>query len=695
MRPDPYAGFAAGQLPPFADPAEVIAQALEAARPPRRISPVEYAETRYRIPDGADWQAYSFERVPYMRRPVSLLDGRQYRGIVLQGPSQCTKSEIALLLAAWAEECDPADLLWLRGDKMAMQDFVIRRVNKALRIMPSLRARQLQTASADNIFSKEFLGGIWAFAWPTETQLESRPVRRVVADDSDRIVMTLDGKETPEAWRGQLHARMTRFEGEEFSVEISTPSLGHGRGIEAQWDLGTREVYQLPCTECGEGFEPKLDRDLRFERTPNPGDARDSARLVCPTCGGIMEPSQKKALVAAGDWVGPLQKLKAGGGGVVGEALAASIASFQVNFAVALRSWGSVAERLRTAEIAFEQRQDETDLRNVYNTVGGVNYRSKLAGAAPLKASELQARTEGYALGEVPEWVQFLTAAVDTQGNRFAVMVMGWAENYESCIVDRFDVLALEDGRTALDPPGKPEHWRVLLAQVMHRTYPLLGHPGAALPIVCTAIDTGGSAGVTPNAYKFWHLARAAGVSRSGIMLVKGGNKPKAAVLPAPTFVELKRGKPNKLGPQLWVPNVNALKDQVDLRLRRKDVGPGYIHLPRDIDPAHLAELTAETRNSDGQWEREPGVANETLDLAVYNTAVVLRFVGNRSDISGVPSWALRATVLKGVAPGRAAPPPAALPASPATSGETAPPAATKQRNPSSLANRFRRLNGR
>ncbi|GAB4368096.1 MAG: phage terminase large subunit family protein [Kiloniellaceae bacterium] len=689
MRPDNGAGLAAGQLPPFADPAEVVAQALEAARPPRRISPVEYAEARYRIPDGADWQPYSFERVPFMRRPVSLLDGRQYRGVVLQGPSQCTKSEIALLLAAWAEECDPADLLWLRGDKMAMQDFVIRRVNKALRIMPNLRQRQLQTASADNIFSKEFLGGIWAFAWPTETQLESRPVRRVVADDSDRIVMTLDGRETPEAWRGQLQARMTRFEGEEFSVEISTPSLGHGRGIEAQWELGTREVYQLPCTECGAGFEPRLDRDLHFERTANPGDARDSARLVCPDCGGIMDPSQKKALVAAGDWVGPQQKLKPGGRGVDGPPLQASLASFRINFAVALRSWGSVAERLRTAELAFEQRQDETDLRNVYNTVGGVNYRSKLAGAAPLKASELQARAEGYDLGQVPEWVQFLTAAVDVQGNRFAVMVMGWAEHFESCIVDRFDVLALEDGRTALDPPGKPEHWRVLLPQVMHRSYPIVGCHGAALPIVCTAIDTGGSPGVTPNAYKFWHLARAAGVARSGIMLVKGGNKPKAALLPMPSFVEQKRGKPNRLGPQLWTPNVNGLKDVVDVRLRRKEPGPGYIHLPRDIDPAHLAELTAETRNADGQWERDPGVANETLDLAVYNTAVVLRFVGNRADLAGVPSWAQRATVLKETAAGRPARVPAGA-AAPAGTPEATPRPASGGR----LADRFRRLNG-
>lgn len=686
--------LARGELPAFADPVEAVNRSLESGRPPRRITPTEYAETIYRIPDGEGSSDFTFDRVPYMRRPISLLDGRLYRRLVIVGPSQSTKSELALILAAWGEECDPADLLWLRGDRVAMQDFVIRRVNKMLRVIPSLRKRQLRTASADNIFSKEFLGGLWAFAWPTETHLESRPVRRTVADDSDRIKMLMDGKEVAESWRVQLDARTTRFEGEEFGLEISTPSLGFGRGIDAQFALGTREVYQIPCPACGEGFEPDLERDLRYDKTDHPGDARQSAHLVCPGCGGVMEPRQKKALVAAGNWVGPLQRLVAGGGGVAGPALESSTASLRVNFAVALRSWGAVAERKRTAELAFEQRQDESELRNVFNTIGGVNYRSR-AGRDAVKAEDLAARETVHEIGLVPEWVQFLTAAVDVQGSYYAAMVMGWGYSFEACIVDRFEIMALEDGRTKLDPAEKPEHWRVLLAQVMLRRYALADRPDVSLPIACTAIDTGGKPGVTPNAYKFWHLARAAGIGREAIMLVKGGNNPKAKDLPPPTLVELRRGKANKYGPQIWVPNVNAMKDVIDVRLHRKNPGPGYIHFPRDFDPAYLKELTAETRNQDGIWERPMGQANETLDLAVYNNAACLRMVGHRSDLRGVPSSALRKTALKNA--GTAAEARARLndPAGAVfDAARPVPPPSSKPSGQGDLAARFRRLNG-
>ena len=649
------------EIPAFEHGAAVVDRALEAARVPERVS-VSEAALRHRVlhnPGGGYSGAWQFDRVPYLRRPMDALGADSpYAIVALVGPAQSGKSEVGNCWLMQSAIYDPADTITIGPDKEIMRSYIVSAINGMIRSTPELRERLLlhaHQADTGNIFSKVFRGGVWWFAWPVAAQLRARPIPRARVDDFDSdSLQDIQGEGDVLTL---LAGRQSTFEGHEKTYVNSSPALGEKAGIEALVARGTDERWTWQCPSCGEWWAPDFERDLRFDRSGDEALARETAHVVCPASGCVLSHGDKPALHATGQWLGVGQTITPEGE-VVGELPARSIASFRVDGLMGFSSWGRLAELWRAGEIALADRQDEAPLRAFWNTRGGKNYTSAADQAEAIDADTLKARRGGYNLGEVPAGVQVLTAAVDVQGDRFEVEVMGWGEGLESWIVDRFALAQLEVGGARVDPAGHPEHWSVLLRYVMWRRYPVQDAPEFSLPILNTAIDTGGAEGVSENASTFWYTARRAGVPSSQITLVKGGNDRAGRLIPSPTWLELDgRGRPKKGGPVLFVLNVHRLKDIVAARLRRADPGPGFKHFPADLPAEYYEELVAEEKQG-GKWVKVRA-RNETLDLEVYNAAALIRHAGERSDLAWVP------------APFR---PTRTLPAAPA---EVAPPAAT------------------
>lgn len=625
----------------FAPAGPIIANALDAARWAEPMT-VSEAALKYVVldnPGGGYSGPWTFDRAPYLRRPMDCLTADSgYWLTAVMGPSQCGKSKAGDVFQLYSTVVDPADIIAVWPDKDIARSYVTSQINKMIRLSPELRERQMATPSADNIFSKEFAGSNWFHAWPVPAQLRARPVPRFRVEDYDALPEDIGGGAKA---RGEgsvimlLTGRQTTFEGSEIGYINSSPALGETRGIEAQVAAGTDESWFVDCLQCEFPFDLAWDR-LRFDGTGTTEDARRSAELVCPDCGGVHEQGDKQRLMAPGRWVGRGQT--AVPRGVEGKLVDARVAGFRITGLMGFATFGRLAELHRMAELTFESTQDEGDLLAFFQSRQGVNYKSRLANTDPVTVDELAARaaTSGYAMGTVPPGVIGLTAAVDVQGKSFEVLVQGHGLEFESCIIDRFQIIALDDGQTALDPARHPEHWRVLLQKVIWRTYPLATDPERGVAIISTAIDTGGADGVTDNAFEFFYAAVRLGVPPAAITLIKGGNNPRARLLPEPT-IDAKRKK-RKADPDaaLFVPNVHRYKDMIDARLRRADPGPGHIHLPRDMPLDRIAEITAEEKR-DGLWHRPAGAANETWDLLVYNAVTVTRFAGRDGAMTWVP----------------------------------------------------------
>ena len=640
---------------PFAPAGPVVAGALEAAR---MAEPMTVAETALRYvkldnPGGGVSGPWTFDRAPYLRRPMECLTADSgYWLIAVMGMSQSGKSVTGDIWQGHCAVVDPADIITVWPDKDIARSYITSQIDKMIGLWPELKAKQFKNSSADNIFSKQFAGSNWFHVWPVPSQLRARPVPRFRVEDYDVIPEDIGGEGGVIML---LTGRQTTFEGYEIGYVNSAPARGRHRGIEALVASGTNESWFVDCLHCGAPFDFAWER-MYFDADGTADDARDSVVIVCPDCGGIHEPATKRALMDSGRWVGAGQTAVTGG--VAGELTPNRIASFRYLGPMGFASWPRLAELQRGAEIAFEDTQDEAELKAFFQSRWGVNYVSRAAGADPVTAEDLAARAEAsdYSLGEVPPGVLCLTAAVDVQGNRFEVMVQGWGVGFESWVIDRFAILALDDGQTAIDPARHPEHWGVLLKKVFWRKYCVQGADAADVPILSVAIDTGGVDGVTDNAFAFWYTALRAGIPRKAITLLKGGNKPAARLLPAATRDSTRKRGRHDPDSELFVPNVHRFKDMVDVRLRRADAGPAYIHWPADIDAKYLDEATAEVKES-GLWVRLKGRANETWDQLVYNAVVVTRLGGADSSMRWVPRSARPA--------GAAVSPPASTPAPP------------------------------
>lgn len=625
------------EIPGFVPAAGIVARAASLLYPKRGVTVAGWAaESRVlNNPGGGYSGPWKHELAPWARRPMECLTDERFEMVAVMGPGQSAKSEIGNNWIGYTVCEDPASMIWCNADKQLMRAYVVEKVNPMIRLCDAIKERQLLTASADNIFAKEFRGCVVSFIHPVAAQFRMRSAPRGVLDDFDGIPEDIEGEGSAITLLG---TRQTTFEGEDKTLVMSSPALGAKKGIEALVAGGTDERWSWACPECGGRFCPTYARDFRFDETGTAEQARDTAHVVAPCCGSVLEQRHKAAMQATGAYVAAAQTI-AEDGTIEGTPRDSTTASFRFDGLIGFASWARLAHDQRTAQIAFETVGDELKLRAFMNTRAGMNFAAANDDKPPLTAEDLAAHEIGYTLGTVPPGVRVLTAAVDVQGNRFAVQVTGWGEGLQSWLVDRFDILQRSDGRTNIRPAQYPEHWNEILRRVISAQYPLAADPTVRVPILNTAIDTGGEDGVSDNATKFWHRARKLGVAHRAIMLVKGGTNRRAKLVPGPTYLEVDgRGRAKKYGAQLYVLNVHGLKDALDARLRRDRPGPLYVNLPEDLDAAYREELTAEERQ-DGVWIKVRP-RNETLDLSLYNMAALMRWAGERADMAWIPSYA-------------------------------------------------------
>ena len=623
----------------YAPADQIVRRGFANLRPPERLTVSEAALTHRILDNPLGYSGpWTFDLVPFLRRPMDCLNRESpYSTVALMGPAQSAKSSVGDNWLLYVVVCAPADMIFAGSTKTLVRDYVVTQINKMVRLCPAMHSRLRLGPGSDNIFAKSFLGCNFFAVWPVASQMRQRPAPYIRIDDYDALPEDIEGEGNALMLLG---GRQTTFEGEEMTLVNSSPALGFKKGIEAVVATGTDERWFVRCLHCDGAFDLDFDERLTFDRAGTPEDAKRSAEVVCPHCGSVHEQKDKHKLMARGAWCGPDQTLLEDGT-IDGDLAPTSIASFRINGLMGFASWGRLAELWRMADIAFENAQDEGELRAFYNVREGKNYKSRIAGAAPVEAGDimLRAADSDYRMGTIPDGVIALTAAIDVQKNRFEVLVKGWGVGFQSWVIARYAIIALEDGVTKIDPASKPEHWGTIIEKVIWKKWPLADDPDIQVPILNVAIDTGGEAGVTDNAFAFWYKAIGLAIPATAITLIKGGNKPLARLLPPPTIDAKRKARKGDPDAELFVPNVHRFKDMVDVRLRRPNPGPGYMNFPADFAEEHAAELTSEEK-IDGLWYRPKGVANETLDLDVYSTVALMRVGGSDASLDWVPLWA-------------------------------------------------------
>ena len=362
----------------------------------------------------------------------------------------------------------------------------------------------------------------------------------------------------------------------------STPTIRGMSLIERSFEQSDRRFYHVPCPQCGHMQILKW-ANLRWDRSPEGAHLPETAHFVCEQSGCIIEETSKPAMIAGGEWraTAPFK----------------GHAGFHIWAAYSL--WPNASWRNLVREF-LSVKKDPVALRTFVNTVWGETWEDTVE---RVEGHSLLARAESYGPDSLPHEVRFLTAGVDTQGDRLELQVIGWGAAEESWVVD-YEIL--------LGDPAQPPIWASLDRLLLR---PYHDENGRQMMIQTCCIDMLGHHGN--------QVLQFCDGRRARLVLPTGG-------VPGPRPIWPKRASETKTHSRVYMIGVDTAKDVIYGRLKIGRKGPGYIHFPAHeaINQKYFEQLTSEhvvTKYRFGRpyrkWELPSGKRNEALDTFAYALA--------------------------------------------------------------------------
>lgn len=553
----------------------------------------EWAESYMIIPrstGAAEYGKYRVERTPHARLIMQALSNRHpSRRVVLMAASQMLKTQVALNWLCYVIHQHPSNFLMLMPTGK-LHKRIAQRVDRVFEAVNVVKERvsppgsRLATNSQD---IKVFQGGTLYIATAgSAANLSEVPAKYVSFDEIDRAELSVDGEGDPVKL---AESRQTTFSESAKSYYYSSPTIKGESRIELLYESGTQREALAECIHCGHA------QPLKFEYLT------DKAEYPCIECGGLHVESDKARMFKNGLWSEPKQESKT--------------ESFHISALYQPYGWLSWAELVTEyyqAKDVLDSGSDE-QMTVFYNTRLGLSWERQ---KEQTKAAELINRAEGYKLGIVPDGALILTASVDTQDDRFEFCCIAWGEGMECWIID----YKIIHGDPSLDET------KADLLNTLRQKYP---HASGeyVLPINTKFIDSGGHH--TQEIYDFTMR-----LSNERVYAIKGHSRRYASIIPAkPSPVHYtNKGTNVRTTAKVWSLGTDTAKDLIFNRLK-KSRGPGTIHFSKYL-PESFFKGVAEsehriTKIEKGRkvsaWQPNRKVANEPLDLLVYNVAAAYK----------------------------------------------------------------------
>ncbi len=642
----------------FADPRAVISNAIKAFLPPEQIDVADYAALhRYLDNRGGGYVGrWNHDEAPYLVGPMRALSSRNHLTTAVVGPARSGKTAIGQNWMCQSIDADPADMLVYSATDAMIEEYVKAEINPLIDSHKRLKDKQGKLPRDNSMHFKKFTGMWVQFLAASYNNLIQKSAPRVIITELDAC-----GGNTYEL----ASYRRQSFMYESMVLAESHPDMAAGaspdkwtNGVMSLYRDSDRHIWYWPCPNCNAYSSPN-PMGQRVMTLDWPADApldeiKETARLVCPCCGTLIEDKWRRAMNRDGVWVGMGQTISEDGD-ITGELVAKEIAGFWITGAMSpfvIGGIGSLAYEMEKARRAVENGEEEAvqKLKDVTVKRWGLPFEPPKA-VGSIDATVIADRAEAtLTMGTVPSGVRFMTAAVDIQARHFEGFVRGWGVGGESWVIDHFKMPA--------DPSTSPDDWDALLHRLRTHVYPLADTPTRGMKILATGYDSGGQDGVTLQAYEAWRRARKRGDVRYlgkkdgrdawTLLPLKGASGINAASLVV-TYPETQR-KDRFAAARGDVPlgifNPNTAKDIVALQLQQAEAGPLYVHFPaalRAPEPPHpfFDQLVAEQREANGRWVKPTSsTRNEALDLMVMTNVMANLHGLRRIDWAAPPSWA-------------------------------------------------------
>lgn len=579
---------------------QIYRACLKGFRPDPDITVTQWADQYRMLPrkSSAEPGKYRSTRTPYAREIMDCLSSNSpVSEICVMKGTQLGFTEIGNNWFGYVVDVSPGPMMMMFPTKDLAEDHSKQKLQPTINDTPQLKAKIRESRSRDSgntIDTKEFPGGILFMSGSNSGAFfRSKSIKYLFLDDLDGFDLDVGGEGDP----AELAKRRTDSYGRRKKIfEVSTPTTKGVSRIERSFLESDQRYYEVPCPHCGEYQRLQwggdgADYGLKFSR-------KDNGKLKhvwyeCRACHEKIEEHHKTDMMECGKWV-PTQTDNSKRG-------------YQISSLYSPLGWVSWRQIVREF---LESKSYKERLKTWANTRLGETFEE--SGDQPEWAA-LQARCAPYKILTVPRGGLILTAGVDTQDNRLAVVVRAWGRGEESWLIYWTELYG---------DPAQPQVW-LDLDVLLNRTYP--HETGRELHITSAGIDSGGH-----HAHDVYNFARRRAPK---VIAVKGQSQPGKPVVGKPQPQDVSwRGEKIPQGIQLWPVGSDTAKGIIYSRLKISDPGPGCYHWPVGTDDTYFMQLTAEkliTKYVKGyprlEWVLPPGKRNEALDCEVYAYAAAMR----------------------------------------------------------------------
>lgn len=569
LEPVHTAPAASGRPGAFPQIKEIRARAFAHLAPPPKIELAAWIEANVTLPSDVSATPGLMRLFSYQRGICEAVDDSTVSRISFVKPVRIGATALITAIVGAFVQNDPCNILAVQPTLDDARDFVISTIEPTFAASPPLAGLLTRDkAKSETILNRRFPGGSFKCVAAQPRMLRRHTVRVLLMDEVDAY------EPNPEGSPIKLAEKRTVSFQNRLIFMASTPTIAETSNILKAYGESDQRIFELPCPACGDFFEPtwahvKWDKDDDGRHLP------ETAHMVCPSCGSIIEESSKPAMVESGRWRATRPHIK-GHAGFKTSALISTLAN---------AAWAEIVREF------LEAKKDPDLLRVWTNTLMGEPFHDRSGDG--FDEHVLAKRAESFGLAEMPTDVRILTAGVDIQSWGCEVVTLGHSAT-------QMFVLGYE---TIHGAPTSDETWRDLDDLLKRR----FAHPlGGKLGYDAAAVDSG-DGNVTDIVYAYTKPR----ASRR-IVSVKGheGNR-----------LLIERGSK----PWLYIVGVDGAKSRLYGLLE----STAHVRFSADLPPRFYEELSSERRvtyHKAGQprrrWERVKGARAEALDGFVYAMAV-------------------------------------------------------------------------
>lgn len=518
-------------------------------------------------------------RTPYLREIMHVLSAdHPAKRVVFKKCTQIGATEIGLNWIGSMMHQNPGPMMAVQPTSILAKRWSRQRLGPMLDATPDLRALVKPARSRDSgntTLLKEFPGGVLVIAGANSAvDLRSMPVRNLHLDEVDGYPEDIDGEGSPVKL---AERRTSTFPRRKIYIS-SSPTIKDASVIDAEYEASDQRRYYVPCPHC-DHMQTLRDDNLQ-----------DDGTYRCEACAVLIEHHSKTEMLARGEWRA--------------ENPSSDVPGFHINALYAPIGLGYTWN-----EIAAERRKtlEQPSTRQAYvNTLLGESYEDE---TGKVEWSDLKARAGGYAMRTIPSGCLMLTAGIDVQDDRFAVLILGWGAGEKCWVIDWFELPA---------DPSLTEEWKKLDDAVLGLT--ITNRHGIPLRCSAVAIDTGGHH--THQAYNYCRMRK-----HRLVLAVKGDRYPNRPIIAGRPSVQDVNTMGGVLigGVDLWRVGTDTAKGALFAKLH-SDISAApqnyRINFPRDLPDDFYLQLTAERFDAVAcRWRKLLGRRNEGLDCFVYGYA--------------------------------------------------------------------------